>query len=80
MSVGRQLIAWYARRAWGMELHYPPRADPPLEPVGTLRNDGSPCAPPPPRPGEAAQAELAARVLGDDYARRRGRGRGEGWR
>jgi len=63
----RRLVTWYARKAWGMELHYPPRADPPLEPVGTLRDDGTPCAPPPQlRPGEAAQAEL----LGD--LRRRG--------
>ncbi|HET6194115.1 MAG TPA: hypothetical protein VFE12_00105 [Acetobacteraceae bacterium] len=74
MSVGRRLVTWYARKAWGMELHYPPRADPPLEPVGTLRNDRTPCAPPPPRPGEQAQADLAARVLSDqaDAARRGG--------
>lgn len=31
-----------------MELHYPERADPPVEPQSTLANDGSPCAPPPP--------------------------------
>lgn len=61
----RRLIAWYAWRRWRLELCYPERADPPLEPEGTLANDGTPCAPTPPGAGERAQAELAARVLGD---------------
>lgn len=44
------MIRWIAdilARRLGMELHYPPRADPPLEPQGTLANDGTPCAMPP---------------------------------
>ena len=39
----RWLAAWLARRQ-GMELHYPERADPPLEAQGTNANDGTPCA------------------------------------
>lgn len=42
----RRLTFWLAARQ-GFELHYPPRADPPLEPQGTLANDGTPCGIPP---------------------------------
>ena len=49
MRLTRQIAAWLARRE-GMELAYPGRDDPPLEPAGTLANDGTPCARPPARP------------------------------
>lgn len=48
-AVIHRLLVWLAARE-GFELHYPPRADPPLEPAGTLANDGTPCARPPMRP------------------------------
>lgn len=38
----RRFTIWLAARQ-GFELHYPPRADPPLEPVGSLAQDGTPC-------------------------------------
>jgi hypothetical protein len=51
--MGGTVIRWFTR--WlaarqGLELHYRPRRDPPIEPVGTLANDGTPCARPPSRP------------------------------
>lgn len=57
----QRLTAWLAGRQ-GLELHYPPRTDPPLEPAETLANDGTPGARPPARPTRYEPGELEQRA------------------